>query len=225
MKKELHSNGFVFIAMMFVAVLIISNISAAKIISIGGLNLDWGNFLFPLSYIFWDVMTEVYGYGASRKIIWGGFIALILMSASFYIVQILPSASFWTNQSAFESILWLVPRITLGSILGYFSWEFCNSYVLSKMKIWTKWKHLWTRTIGSTIAGEGVDTIIFMLVAFYGAFPAGELLAMSITTYFVKVGIEIICTPITYIIVWKLKKLEGIDVFDTGVKYNPFHLS
>jgi uncharacterized integral membrane protein (TIGR00697 family) len=109
------------------------------------------------------------------------------MSASFYIVQILPSASFWTNQSAFENILGLVPRITLGSILGYFSGEFCNSYVLSKMKIWTKGKYLWTRTIGSTIAGEGVDTIIFMLVAFYGVFPAGELLLMSITTYFVKV--------------------------------------
>ena len=224
MKQEWYSGYFVVIAMFFVAVLLISNTVAVKIFSVWWLSLDGGNFLFPLSYIFGDVLTEVYWYKASRRIIWWGFAALLLMTVSYYCVQLLPAASFWANQSSYEAVLGLVPRIALGSILWYLSWEFCNSYILSKMKIWTKGKHLWMRTVGSTVAGEWVDTLIFMLVAFFGVVPNSEMLSMILVTYAVKVGIEVICTPITYLIVAKLKKAEGMDVFDYWVKYNPFRI-
>ena len=180
--------------------------------------------IFPISYIFGDILTEVYGYRASRRIIWTGFALIIIMSVVYYLVQLLPPAPFWPNQQAYEAILGLVPRIVFGSIIGYFAGEFTNSYVLSKMKIWTKGKHLWTRTISSTIAGEGVDTILFATVAFAGVIPWNNLIAVIISGYIAKVLIEVLFTPITYVVVKKLKKLEGVDVYDYGVNYNPFQL-
>lgn len=219
-----HSKFFLYIAILFVAVLMVSNTVATKLFQLGPFFFTGAIMIFPISYIFGDILTEVYGYRASRRIIWAGFASIIVMSVVYYLVQLLPPAPFWPNQQAYEAILGLVPRIVLGSIIGYFAGEFTNSYVLSKMKIWTKGKRLWTRTISSTIAGEGVDTILFATIAFAGVIPWNNLIAVIISGYIAKVLIEVLFTPITYVVVRKLKKLEGVDVYDYGVNYNPFQL-
>lgn len=219
-----HSKYFLYIAILFVAILMISNTVATKLFQFGSFFFTGAIMIFPISYIFGDILTEVYGYRASRRIIWAGFASIIVMSIVYYLVQLLPPAPFWPNQQAYEVILGLVPRIVLGSIIGYFAGEFTNSYVLSRMKIWTKGKHLWTRTISSTIAGEGVDTILFATVAFAGVIPWNSLIMVIISGYVAKVLIEVLFTPITYVVVRKLKKLEGVDVYDYGVNYNPFQL-
>ena len=219
-----HSKYFLYIAILFVAILMISNTVATKLFQFGSFFFTGAIMIFPISYIFGDILTEVYGYRASRRIIWAGFASIIVMSVVYYLVQLLPPAPFWPNQQAYEVILGLVPRIVLGSIIGYFAGEFTNSYVLSRMKIWTKGKHLWTRTISSTIAGEGVDTILFATVAFAGVIPWNSLIMVIISGYVAKVLIEVLFTPITYVVVRKLKKLEGVDVYDYGVNYNPFQL-
>lgn len=216
------SKYFLYIAILFVAVLMISNTVAVKLIQIGPFSLAGAIFVFPISYIFGDVLTEVYGYKASRKIIWAGFAALVFMSFWYWAVQLLPAAPFWPNQKAYESILGLVPRVVLGSITGYFAGEFSNSYILSKMKIWTNGKYLWTRTIGSTIVGEGIDSVLFAVIAFTGLFSGSALVSIILSGYFIKVAYEVVATPFTYMIVNKLKKAEGIDVYDRGIDYNPF---
>lgn len=220
-----ESKYFLFIAILFVAVLMISNTTASKIIELGPFIVSGAIFVFPISYIFGDVLTEVYGYKASRKIIWSGFGALILMSFSYWIVQILPAAPFWHAQEAYEAILGSVPRITLASMVAYFMGEFSNSFVLSRMKVWMDGHRLWMRTIGSTVVGEGVDSIVFATVAFGGVIPASALLTMIGSIYFLKVIYEIVATPVTYLIVNKLKRAEGIDVYDTNISYNPFTLA
>lgn len=219
-----HSKYFLYIAILFVVVLMISNTVATKLFQLGPFFFTGAIIIFPISYIFGDILTEVYGYRASRKIIWAGFASIIVMSLVYYFVQLLPPAPFWPNQGAYEAILGLVPRIVLGSIIGYFAGEFSNSYVLSKLKIWTKGKHLWVRTISSTIVGEGVDTVLFATIAFGGVIPWNNLPILIISGYIAKVLIEVLFTPITYIVVRKLKHLEGIDVYDYEVNYNPFHL-
>lgn len=219
------SKYFLYIAILFVAVLMISNTTATKLVEFGSFIVSGAIIIFPISYIFGDILTEVYGYRASRKIIWSGFAAIILMSLSYWIVQILPPAGFWQNQGAYEAILGGVPRIVLASMLAYFCGEFSNSYVLSRMKVWMQGKHLWMRTIGSTVVGEGVDSIIFVFVAFYGTMSLGDLLTVIGSIYFLKVVYEILATPFTYIIVNKLKRAEGIDVYDKGISYNPFRFS
>lgn len=225
MNKQLenkNSNLFLYIAICFVAILLISNTVAVKIIQVGSLSLTGATFIFPISYIFGDILTEVYGYKASRKIIWAGFLALIFMSFFYWLVQILPSAPFWNNQKAYELILGAVPRIVLGSVVGYFFGEFSNSYVMSKMKILTNGKHLWTRTVGSTLVGEAIDSILFVSISFFGLIPLSGLISMVLSIYIIKVVYEVLITPFTYIIVRKLKSIEGIDVYDQGVNYNPF---
>ncbi len=207
---------------LFVAVLLISNLASTKILSLGVFTFDGGTLLFPLSYIFGDILTEVYGYQRARKVIWTGFGAAILMSLVLWVVQILPPAADWHNQEAFESLLGFVPRIVLASLLAYFAGAFSNAFLLSKLKIRTKGKYLWVRTIGSTILGEGIDTIIFCMVAFYGLFPTEVLIAIIVSNYLFKTGVEIIFTPATYAIVRFLKKQEQIDVYDRGISYNPF---
>lgn len=202
----------------------ISNTIAGKIIQIGPFFFASAIFIFPISYIFGDVLTEVYGYKASRKIIWSGFGALILMALCYWIAQILPAAPFWNNQDAFEVILGTVPRIVLGSIVAYFIGEFANSYVLSRMKIWSEGKRLWMRTIASTIVGEGLDSLVFGLIAFAGVIPLGSLFLVILSGYVAKVLYEIIATPLTYFVVNKLKRAEGVDVYDIGISYNPFAL-
>jgi uncharacterized integral membrane protein (TIGR00697 family) len=217
-----NSKYFLYIGIAFVAVLMISNTVAVKIVHIGPLVFSGAIFLFPISYIFGDILTEVYGYKASRKIILSGFAALVFMSFYYWLIQMLPSAGFWSNQEAYAAILGFVPRIVFASIVGYFVGEFTNSYVLSKMKILSNGKHLWKRTIGSTVVGEGVDSIIFGLIAFAGTIPLANLGVLILSGYLFKVVYEIIITPVTYIVVNKLKKVEGVDVYDLGIDYNPF---
>jgi len=216
---------FLPIGVFFVAALMISNTVAGKLIQIGSFTFSGAIIIFPISYIFGDIMTEVYGYRASRKIIWLGFGSLVLMSLFYFIVQLLPPASFWPYQQAFVSILGVVPRLVLASIVGYFCGEFSNSFILSKMKIFTNGKYLWTRTIGSTIVGEGVDTILFALIGFLGVVSLIQLPRLIISGYLFKVLYEVAATPLTYYIVKKLKQTEGVDMYDRGVKYNPFVIS
>ena len=219
-----RSRYFLYIAILFVVVLMISNTTASKLVQLGPFVVSGAIFVFPISYIFGDVLTEVYGYRASRKIIWSGFAALIFMSFWYWFIQILPAASFWPNQEAFTTILGAVPRITLASITAYFLGEFSNSYVLSRMKVWMNGKRLWMRTVGSTIVGEGVDSIVFVAIAFAGTMPVSALLVVMGSSYLLKVIYEVVATPLTYLIVNKLKRVEGIDVYDKGINYNPFVL-
>jgi uncharacterized integral membrane protein (TIGR00697 family) len=210
---------------LFVAVLLISNVASTKILTLWKFTFDGGTILFPLSYIFGDILTEVYGFRRSRRVIWLGFFSALLMSLVLYVVQILPPASDWPNQQAFETLLGFLPRIVLASLIAYFMGEFSNSVTLSLLKIRTNGKFLWVRTIGSTMIGEGIDTIVFCMVAFYGALPDNLLWKVIISNYVFKCSVEIIFTPLTYIIVAFLKKKEKIDVFDYGVNYNPFKIS
>lgn len=220
--EQKNSNLFLYIAICFVVVLLISNTVAVKIVQIGQLSLTGATFIFPISYIFGDILTEVYGYKASRKVIWTGFLALVFMSLVYWLVQLLPAASFWHNQQAYEIILGAAPRIVLGSIVGYFVGEFSNSYILSKIKILTNGRYLWMRTIGSTIVGEAVDSFLFIFIAFFGIIPLSGLITMVFSIYIIKVIYEILITPITYLIVKKLKDIEGMDIYDRGIDYNPF---
>lgn len=225
--EKLHLKEFrhiTSIAMIFVAVLLISNVASAKILQMGPFEFDGGTILFPLSYIFGDILTEVYGYKRTRKIIWLGFGMCILMALVFMAVAALPPAVGWDNQDAYMAILGWTPRIVLGSVIAYFVGEFSNSYILAKIKIWMEGKWLWVRTISSTLVGEGLDTIIFVLIAFYGVLPNELLIAIIISNYIFKVGVEVLFTPLTYLIVGFLKRSEGVDVYDRGTKFNPFRL-
>jgi queuosine precursor transporter len=210
---------------LFVAVLLISNIASTKILTLWKFTFDGGTILFPLSYIFGDILTEVYGFKRARRVIWLGFFSALLMSLVLYIVQMLPPANGWSNQQAFETLLGFVPRIVLASLIAYFMGEFSNSVTLSLLKIRTKGKLLWLRTISSTIIGEGIDTIVFCMVAFYGILPDNLLWAVIFSNYIFKCSVEILFTPLTYGIVAFLKKKEKVDVFDYGEHYNPFRIT
>jgi uncharacterized integral membrane protein (TIGR00697 family) len=210
---------------LFVAVLLISNIASTKILTLWKFTFDGGTLLFPLSYIFGDILTEVYGFRRSRRVIWLGFFSALLMSLVLFVVQILPPAKDWLNQEAYETILGFVPRIVTASLLAYFAGEFSNSIILSRLKIMTKGKFLWARTIGSTIIGEGIDTIVFCMVAFYGILSPSVFWAVVVSNYIFKCFIEVSFTPITYLVVGFLKRKENTDVYDFGVTYNPFQIS
>jgi uncharacterized integral membrane protein (TIGR00697 family) len=210
------------IAGLFIAILLISNTVAGKFFSIGPVSFPSGVILFPVSYIFGDVLTEVYGYRRARRIIWTGFTAEIMMAFFYWIAIILPPAPFWHNQEAITKILGQVPRIVVATITGYLAGEFTNSFILAKLKIITGGKHLWIRTIGSTIVGEGVDTVLFILIAFAGIVPANELLRSIPAVYIFKVLYEVAATPLTYAIVKFLKRKEGIDVYDYKTNFSPF---
>jgi len=212
---------FAFVVALFVAFLLISNIASTKILSLWIFTFDGGTLLFPLTYIFGDVLTEVYGFKKAKKAIWIGFFCALLMTIVLAIVQLLPPASGWENQAAFESILGMTPRIVAASLIAYLAGSFSNSIVLAKMKLITRGKRLWARTIGSTIIGEGFDTAIFCTVAFFGVLPPELLIAVIASNYFFKVGVEVLFTPITYKIINSLKKKEGIDFYDNKTKFNP----
>ncbi len=217
-----HSKYFVYIAMAFVTVMVITDTVVSKLIQVGPFVLPGAIILFPITYIFGDILTEVYGYRASRKVIWSAFVAILFMSFIYWLILLLPPASFWQNQEAFETVFGAVPRIVIAGIIAFFFGELSNSYVLSKMKIWSNGKNLWMRTIGSTVVGEGVDSILFYTIAFVGIISNTELLTLIGSAYLVKVLYEVLATPLTYYIVNKLKKTEGIDVYDRGINYNPF---
>lgn len=212
------------IAMFFVAVLLISNVASSKILKLGPFDFDGGTLLFPLSYIFGDVLTEVYGYKRTRKIIWMGLLMNVLMAVVFIIVGWLPASKDWVNQDAYMAILGWTPRIVLASCVAYFAGEFSNSYILAKIKIWMNGRMLWVRTVCSTIIGEGFDTLIFCMIAFYGVLPNELLIAVIFSNYVFKVGVEVVFTPITYLIVGFLKKKEDVDVYDRETNFNPFVL-
>ena len=219
-----NSKYFFFIAILFVAILMISNTVVVKLIGIGPFVFTGAFLIFPLSYIFGDILTEVYGFKVTRKLIWAGFLTQILMALCYWLVQIMPSASVWPNQIAYETILGVVPRIVFASIIAYCAGEFANSYIMSKMKILTNGKYLWTRTIGSTVVGQLLDSSIFLLLAFAGTVPIRVIFSMMIVMYIGKVLYEAILTPITYFVVRKLKQAEGMDIYDRGIDYNPFRL-
>ena len=212
------------ITALFVAVLLISNIASAKIVQFGFLTFDGGTLLFPLSYIFGDILTEVYGYARSRKVIWLGFAAAILMSVTFIAVGALPSAPEWTAQAAYDQILGFTPRIVLASLIAYFAGEFSNSFTLAKLKVKTQGKYLWVRTIGSTLIGQVVDTLIFSLIAFSGVVPYSLLVTLIISNYVFKCGVEILFTPATYWITGWLKQQEKEDFYDVQTNFNPFQI-
>lgn len=212
------------ITVIFITVLLVSNIVSTKITDLGLFIFDAWTLIFPLSYIFGDVLTEVYGYKTSRKVIWLGFLASILMCIVIIIVWFLPAAIDWPYQQDYMNILGFTPRIVWASMIAYFAWEFSNSFILAKMKIWTKWKLLRSRTIWSTLIWEIFDTTIFVLVAFWWVLPYSLIWAMIISNYIFKVWIEILFTPITYKIVNFLKKTEKEDYYDYNTDFNPFVL-
>jgi uncharacterized integral membrane protein (TIGR00697 family) len=204
---------------LFVAVLLISNVASSKILILGPFTFDGGTILFPLSYIFGDILTEVYGYARSRRVIWLGFIAAALMSVTFMVVGSLPAAPDWPYQEAYDQILGLTPRIVLASLIAYWVGSFANAYVLARMKVWTRGRWLWTRTIGSTLLGQAVDTGLFVTLAFWGVFPG--LLGLILSNYLFKCGVEALCTPLTYAITGWLKREEQEDCFDVETDFNP----
>jgi len=206
----------------FVAVLLISNVASTKIVQLGPFSFDGGTILFPLAYIFGDVLTEVYGYKRSRRVIWTGFFWILAAALIFAIVDLLPPAQGWTMQDSFHSILGQTPRIVAASLIAYFAGEFSNSYVLARLKLITNGRWLWLRTIGSTLVGEAVDTGLFLLIAFAGVLPGPLLWAVLISNYVFKVGVETLFTPVTYRLVNWLKNAEQEDVFDRETNFNPF---
>jgi uncharacterized integral membrane protein (TIGR00697 family) len=222
--KELGYRYFDLIMALFVAVLLISNVASSKILELGPFTFDGGTLLFPISYIFGDILTEVYGYRRSRRVIWAGFACAGLMAGVFALVGALPPAQGWENQKAYEAILGTTPRIVLGSLIAYFAGEFSNSYTLAKMKILTRGRWLWTRTIGSTLVGEGVDTILFVTIAFAGTLPWPLFWSIIVSNYVFKVGLEAAMTPVTYQITGFLKRVEGEDVYDIDTDFNPFKI-
>jgi uncharacterized integral membrane protein (TIGR00697 family) len=207
---------------LFTATLLISNTLDNKLFRLGSLDLPAGIILFPLAYLAADILTEVYGYGASRKVIWTGFAALVLMVIAYQIGQLLPAASFWKDQDAYVAILGRVPRIVTASITAYFAGEFCNSYVLAKVKVKMKGKAMSLRFVLSTIVGQFVDTSVFVLIAFTGVFAPAELVSVTLSAWAVKVGWEIIALPITLPVVRALKKAENEDYYDVDTNFNPF---
>lgn len=207
----------------FVAILLLSNvIGAAKVATLGGWEFGAGILFFPLGYVIGDVLTEVYGYARARRCIWVGFSALLFMAFMSWVVVSLPPAPGWTGQSAYESVFGQVPRIVFASIVAFWAGEFVNSYVLARMKIWTQGKHLWSRTIGSTVFGQGVDSIIFYPLAFWGIWGSSQVLTVMVTNWLLKVTWEAVLTPVTYVVVNALKRHEGVDLFDEGTDFTPF---
>ncbi len=215
---------FMVIASLFVTCLLLSNIIAGKLMQVYGLVLPAGTILFPITYLFGDVLTEVYGYRRTRLVIWVGFACNALMAVIFLVVIALPYPSIWHNQNAYATVLGMTPRLVAASLVAYWAGEFSNSTILSVMKKLTGGRFLWTRTIGSTVIGQGVDTLIFIAGSFYGLVPGGVLVQMVVAQYIFKVAYETVATPLTYLIVGRLKRVEKSDSFDWNVSYNPFRL-
>ena len=211
-----------FLASIFIVVLLISNLVGQKICNFWGYPVSGAQLLFPITYIFGDVFTEVYGYGASRRIIWIGFAASALMAVLGNLIVALPSDHDWHNQQAFATVFHQVPRLVAASLLAYWCGEFANSFTLAKMKLVTKGRHLWTRTVGSTVVGQAVDTAIMMIAGFAGELPMALIGKLILGGYLFKVAYEVLATPLTYWIVGFLKRSEGVDKFDYDTRFTPF---
>ncbi len=221
---------FDFVMAAFVTILLLSNVIGAGKVAvinlpgIGAWPFGAGILFFPVSYVIGDVLTEVYGYGRARRCIWAGFAALLFMAFMAFVVVALPPAQGWNGQSAYEQVFGQVPRIVFASIAAFWAGEFANSYVLAKMKVWTRGRHLWTRTIGSTVVGQGIDSLIFYPLAFYGVWDSDTLLTVLLTQFALKVAWEALLTPVTYAAVGWLKRREGVDVYDSQTDFTPFRV-
>ncbi|MEO5760746.1 MAG: queuosine precursor transporter [Vicinamibacteria bacterium] len=214
-----------FVMAGFVTVLLCANlIGASKVATLFGYTFGAGVLFFPISYIFGDVLTEVYGYARSRRVVWAGFAALFFASIMSLVVLAFPPAASWPHQQAFETVFGNTWRIAGASMLAYLCGEFCNSFVLAKMKIRTQGRFLWLRTIGSTIVGEAVDSVIFYPLAFAGEWPRSQVVAVMIGNYMLKVGWEVVNTPLTYVVVSFLKRKESEDFYDRDTNFTPFSL-
>jgi queuosine precursor transporter len=209
----------------FVTVLLCANlIGASKVCRIGPVTFGAGVLFFPISYVFGDVLTEVYGYARARKVVWAGFGALLFASLMSWVVLAFPPSPEWHQQAAFETVFGGTPRIALASLVAYWAGEFCNSYVLARMKVLSAGRHLWTRTIGSTVVGEAVDSLVFYPLAFLGTWPTAVVFKVLLSNYLLKVGWEAAITPLTYKLVNFLKRAEHEDYFDRNTDFNPFTL-
>ena len=207
---------------VFVVILLISNLVAPKICQLGPFKVSGALLLFPITYIFGDIFTEVYGYAGSRRAIWIGFFASGLMALMAKLIIMMPGAPDWGGQEAYATVFNFVPRVVIASLIAFWAGEFANSYVMAKMKIFTEGKYLWTRTVGSTVAGQAVDTTIVITLTFIGTQSAAVILNMIVSGYFAKVIYEAAMTPLTYLVVNWLKRSEGVDVFDKGTDFSPF---
>jgi uncharacterized integral membrane protein (TIGR00697 family) len=208
---------------IFVVILLVSNLVAQKICMIGPFAVSGAVLLFPITYIFGDVFTEVYGFSASRRAIWLGCFGTALLYLMGVVVIALPGAPGWKNQEAFTVVFGFLPRIQIASLIAFWAGDFANSYTMARMKLWTEGRMLWTRTVGSTVVGQGVDTALVITLAFAGKYPVTTLVNMIFTGYLLKVGYEVVATPVTYWVIGRLKASEHADAFDHGVDFNPFH--
>jgi uncharacterized integral membrane protein (TIGR00697 family) len=206
----------------FVVILLVSNLVAQKICMIGPFPVSGAVILFPITYIFADVFTEVYGFSASRRAIWLGFFATALLYAIGAAVIALPAAPDWKNQQAFATVFGIIPRILVASLLAFWAGEFANSYTMARLKLFTNGRKLWTRTIGSTIVGQAVDTILVIVLTFGGTVGVRTLVKIIATGYLLKVGYEVLATPLTYLVIHWLKRVEHSDPFDRHEDFNPF---
>ncbi|HKJ69556.1 MAG TPA: queuosine precursor transporter [bacterium] len=224
---------FPLITGVFVTTLIISNIIAVKVVNIFGLFLPAAVILFPITYIVGDILTEVYGFGRARQVIWIGFFCNFIAVAAIWVAGLLPAAPFWTTAlyespgeagTAYQAILGFTPRLLAASFIAYLFGEFLNAFVLAKLKLFTRGKFLWVRTIGSTVIGQGADAAVFISVAFAGVFPTGAVGLAILSQWLFKVAYEALATPLTYWVVARLKQSENIDIYDYDTDFHPFRL-
>lgn len=222
---ERHSSRFLLIAALFVTCLIVSNVTAVKLIMVAGLILPAAVVIFPISYILGDVLTEVYGYARARQVIWLGFLCNLFAVAAIAVAGALPAAGFWGGQEAWDVILGATPRILAASFAAYLVGELVNAYVLARLKVATEGRFLWLRTIGSTLVGQLLDSAVFITIAFAGVMPAEIMLGAVVTQWLVKSAYEALATPLTYAAVGYLKRVEGVDVYDRDLHFSPFGVS
>ena len=225
MHKDKHFKYYDLIMAAFVTILLCSNIiGVGKVAQVGGFSFGAGILFFPMSYLFGDILTEVYGYARARRVVWAGFGALIFASFMSAIIVHLPPAPSWEQQPIYEKVFGQTPRIVFASLFAFWAGEFTNSYTLAKMKILFKGQQMWIRFIGSTVLGEAVDSVLFYPLAFLGAWPTELVLQVMVSNYFIKVTWEVLATPLTYRIVNYLKKVEHEDYFDRDTNFTPFSL-
>ncbi len=218
-----HFRYYDYVMAAFCVILVLSNVvGAAKVATLGGLTFGAGILFFPLSYVIGDVLTEIYGYARARRVIWAGFAATFFAAVMCWVIVAMPPAPGWEGQEVYEAAFGQVWRIVGASMIAFWAGEFVNSYVLARMKLWTGGKHLWSRTIGSTVFGQGIDSLIFYPLAFLGVWTTEQVLMVMVTNWGLKVLWEVVLTPVTYAVVGFLKRREGVDVYDDGTDFTPF---
>lgn len=219
MTKKQHYSLYDIFAVLFVTTLLVSNIVSVKIVSVGWLTFDAGTVLFPLAYIVGDIITEVYGYRRMRRLIYSGVAALMLMTLTFWVVQLLPADSSWAGQAAFESTLGVVWRLAIGSVVALFVGEIMNAYVMGRMKVASRGRGLWRRMVSSSLAGNALDTVIFSTIAFAGTMSMTSFWQLIVTVFLIKMAVEIMVSPLTMHLITRVKKHEKLDTFEQPAKY------